>query len=498
MRLNRIKFTKEWLTGVKYFVALLLWAYIIYRAVFISITQDEAHSYLLAITDNWRQMAGTTNTHWLNTVFVRLMLFFPGHDAVWKLRLLSILSWIVYAWSANRLSDGFKNKWLGLVFFAALVLNPFMLLYFSLERGYALAFSFLLLSLFLASKRIRNNAFGSAEWVPVFFLAALASLANFSAFYFFMALTGLYVGYLILTRRLSQLFSSTSWKLWFIIISITLFTAVALFFVRSRNELYYGGTSLTTSMLGSMLYGSYYVDGHYSRYQSEGVPYLLSMNVPVPFQYAAFSLALALVIAFFYFGFRFIRSGKITFPFFSLSLLLFMLLINGLLHLLLNTPYLFSRTALVLYPVLITALFGILDTGHGKHNWRYFLAGSFLLVLVYNFSKSFSLKTYVEWPAQTHTEYTLDYLQKKGAKSVGLNLWDYSLLANYFSKAYPGRYTFDYILLPYFKEDKPLDRKIVEQLDYVVLAPPYDSTFIKTWKLEEVLPYSKTAIMKAP
>lgn len=493
-----MKWTNEWLTSVKYFVALLLWAYIIYRAVFLSITQDEAHSYLLAKTDNWRQMAGTTNTHWLNTIFVRLVLLLPGSDAVWKLRLLSILSWVVYAWSAIRLSDMLKNRWLGFACFAALVLNPFILLYFSLERGYAPAFAFLLLSLYIASKRLRNNAFGPAEWVPVFLLAALASLANFSAFYFFMALAVLYVGYIILTRRLSQLFSPASRKLWFIIVSITVFTAVALFFVRSRNELYYGGTSLTASMLGSMLHGSFYFDEHYSRYQTEGVRYLLSMNVPVPFQYVALGLALGLIIAFFYVGFRFTRTGKLTFPFFTLSLLLLMLLINGLLHLFFDTPYLFSRTALVLYPVLIMALFGILDTGPEKKIWRNILSGSFLLLLVYNFYKSFSLRTFVEWPVQTHTEYTLDYLQKKGAKNVALNPWDYALLANYFSKAYPGRYTFDYSVLPETTDGQYKERKTFEQHDYVVMVPPYDSTLLKTWKVKAVLPYSKTVITEAP
>jgi hypothetical protein len=93
-----------------------------------------------------------------------------------------------------------------------------------------------------------------------------------------------------------------------------------------------------------------------------------------------------------------------------------MLLINGLLHWILNTPYLFSRTALVLYPVLITGLFGLLDKGSGRKGWRNMLAGGFLLVLLYNLYKNFSLKTFVEWPVQTHTEYTLDYLQKNGAK----------------------------------------------------------------------------------
>jgi hypothetical protein len=280
-----------------------------------SLTQDEAHSYLLAKTDNWRQMAGTTNTHWLNTLFVRLMILLPGGDAVWKLRLFSVLSWAVYSRSAIRLSAALKNRWLGFVFFASLTLNPFMLFYFSLERGYAPAFAFLLLSLYLVSKRIKDNAFRPAEWVPVFLLAALASLANFSAFYFFMALTVLYLSYLAITKRYSPLLASSSWRFWFIIVSITAFTAVALFFVRSRNELYYGGTNLTASMLGSMLQGSYYIDEHFNMYQTEGTRYLLSMDVPMPFQHLALALFIALVLAFLWHGFHFSSQESSRFHF---------------------------------------------------------------------------------------------------------------------------------------------------------------------------------------
>lgn len=43
-------------------IATLLWCYIICQAFSISVTQDEAYSYLLVKTDYWRAMPGSANT----------------------------------------------------------------------------------------------------------------------------------------------------------------------------------------------------------------------------------------------------------------------------------------------------------------------------------------------------------------------------------------------------------------------------------------------------
>ncbi|MDP9229973.1 MAG: hypothetical protein M3O67_04775, partial [Bacteroidota bacterium] len=153
----KMKYWIKMRVKIQIVIALLLWSYIIYRAFFISITQDEAHTYLLVKTNNWRQAVGTTNTHWLNSFFIRIFLLLPEEDHMWKIRMLSILSWIVYSFSVIRLSSYFKNQWVGFIFFAIAILNPFLIFYFSLARGYAPACSFIMLSLWLAAKLIQAN-----------------------------------------------------------------------------------------------------------------------------------------------------------------------------------------------------------------------------------------------------------------------------------------------------------------------------------------------------
>src|SRR3954464_58162 len=88
-------------------ILLLLWIYIVYRATFLPITQDEAYSYLLIKTENWRQMTGTPNTHWLNSLFAKVFISLPGFDSMWKIRMLSMISWILYGYSTFKISSTF-------------------------------------------------------------------------------------------------------------------------------------------------------------------------------------------------------------------------------------------------------------------------------------------------------------------------------------------------------------------------------------------------------
>ena len=175
--------------AIYFLISLLLWLYIIYRAVAVPITEDEAHSYLLIKTDNWKQMAGTANTHWLNSLVAKIFISLPGPDAMWKIRMLSIITWPVYACSIFKISSAFTNKWVGMLFFLFAAANPFLVFYFSLSRGYAAACAFVMLSLWEAFRLMEKRESKPDKWMPVFVYAAIAALANFSAFYFFLSLS---------------------------------------------------------------------------------------------------------------------------------------------------------------------------------------------------------------------------------------------------------------------------------------------------------------------
>src|SRR5579875_2759648 len=107
---------------IKWLAVLLLWVYIILRAIYVPMTHDEAYSYLLIKTNYIKAMGGTANTHWLNSLGMKIGSLLLGDDP-WKLRIFSMLAWLIYGWSFINISERVKNKIVGIGLFVALVAN---------------------------------------------------------------------------------------------------------------------------------------------------------------------------------------------------------------------------------------------------------------------------------------------------------------------------------------------------------------------------------------
>ena len=201
------------MTTPQLIISLIVWVYIIYRAVLFEITQDEAYSYFLVKTNYWKALPGTYNTHWLNTLSTKIFLLLPGEDNVWKLRMLSILSWPVFALSIIKLCRRFDNRIIGWLFFFVCILNPYLVLYFSLERGYAVACALLVFSLWQTGKLIDLQEIHPQKWMRVFLPAALSVLGNFSLLYFFIGLVAVYMDHLIRIGKWRLLMTRSSFRL---------------------------------------------------------------------------------------------------------------------------------------------------------------------------------------------------------------------------------------------------------------------------------------------
>lgn len=470
-------------------IALLLWYYIIHRAFSISITQDEAYTYLLVKTNNWRQSAGTANTHWLNSLFMRLFLWMPGTDNMWKLRMLSILTWPLYSFSAIKLSVNIKNPLVGFVFFLTIIANPFVIFYFSLARGYAAACTFILLALWQAAKLIKLQEIRPRKWILVFLFAAVAALANFSAFYFFIALSATYSIQLLVKKSIRLILNKSALKWHVVVLGTFVFSISSLAFIRYKKELYYGGkNNIVDSLFGSMVKTFSYLGDSLRNYQTEGVSFLLSQQVSITYQVIGWLIFLLLIIAFLFSVYSFYVSKQFSLGSFSILICFFMVLLNATFHLLFNTPYLLERTVLILYPPLIVGLFGINDTirqhaESGKHI-RNTVCCLLIIFLSYNFYRSASLKTFKDWPVQTDTQACLNYLESSHAKNVGMSSWHYDVFINYYLHAYPDKYHFQYKGIPE-KITTAGNGKQLYDFDYILICPPYyDSTVFKSWDLK--------------
>jgi hypothetical protein len=156
-----------------------------YRACILQITNDEAYSYMLADAFGTsrklaQQLLGTANTHWLNTIWLMIASHTLGHNELW-LRLPNVLSAGVFTWYLLRIFSRQGHQVVLLIPIALILLNGYLMDFFSLCRGYGIGMGLEMIALHFMLQR--ND--GSRS--KVFLFLALATLANFSFLLFMVA-----------------------------------------------------------------------------------------------------------------------------------------------------------------------------------------------------------------------------------------------------------------------------------------------------------------------
>jgi hypothetical protein len=126
----------------------------VYRAAVQSVTYDEAYSYLWYAHNSWQSIfiGYLANNHILHSVLIKLMCDLFGASQL-GLRLPSLLAGLLFLISAMRLSRLLtpRSHVAATLAFLALSINPLILDYLSMARGYSLAlalFSFAMLVAF--------------------------------------------------------------------------------------------------------------------------------------------------------------------------------------------------------------------------------------------------------------------------------------------------------------------------------------------------------------
>ena len=389
---------------------------------------------------------------------MRLFLFFPGDDDPWKLRMLSLLSWPLYGYSVARLSVLFTNRWMAMAFFLAMVLNPFLLFFFSLGRGYAAACACITFSLWLASERLTKNQPTPRHWLPVFVWACLAVLCNFTALYFLIGLCVVYLIYLYQHKGMHQLLRRAARPLLHIVLATICFSAASLLFIDLYSgDLEHGGKSnLPKSLFGSLLANSVYV------------------KIPAAFKTVFGISVLGILMYSGLVGLHALRKTKIfNAPIFFILLMLLIVLLNFSFHLAFGIPYLLDRTTLIIFPLLTLFLFLFAKQLFWKLPGIVLVVVSGLIIILagVNFIKSFSLKYFKEWRKQEHSTKAFDFLQKQKVQNVAMDVWQYSVLENYYRAAFPGRYRFSWSPVNYTQLSDTTGASL-KNFDYVLLSAP--------------------------
>jgi hypothetical protein len=166
--------------------SVVLFTYSSLRATVLSFVHDESLSY--TIISGAPSFSGSSNDHPLNTWAMRWTSRLFG-DQEWSLRLPNLISYVLYLVAGLCLLRR-CDPVTCLLGSALLNLNPFLVDFFSLARGYGIAAGFSLASFSLMNEawHRRGSSFGKVLLASAFACAGLADFSHFAWIYVHLAM----------------------------------------------------------------------------------------------------------------------------------------------------------------------------------------------------------------------------------------------------------------------------------------------------------------------
>lgn len=394
----------------------MLMLYVILRGCMIDITDDEAWSFFNVKHFWWVETLCTGNTHWFNFVAIKLAIL-AGCHKVWQIRWFSIVSGIGFLFVAYLWLKTLGHFYLKCFGFCFLLLNPYLVEYLSLARGYTTALFFLALSLFFLMKAQTFNEKRQFGFLALLF-AGLSAIANFNFLYYFVAFCLVYFYEFYLKRGLSCFKQK---KLYVDLIFAGTTTTIILlafrFIVVCSNDIAaHGGRVFVPSVFGSF------------------IETLLYRHVSMPAQaitliaYVFFSLVLFAVI----FGIAKFKTHQNKVYVYASYILALMFLFSVINKWCFNVLYPNERTTLMFYPLMAIVLVAALC-----HICNALMMGKLTVCLLCvffagNFVRSLNVDTGYDHPYCKNTHSYIDFLNKNGAKNIGMSIEFYCTFYKYY------------------------------------------------------------------
>lgn len=377
------------------FIGFPAFMYVLYRAINIGVTYDEVWTLKGFVTLNFISILNYSpcdaNNHIMNTILIKL-LFLAGNHNLFIARLPNVLAFIIYIYFSYKIAYRFLSSFIGICLFLLLLLNPFVLDFFSLARGYGLSLGFLMASIYYFI------AFFSAKspkgLLLSFIFGALAVLSNFTLLNYFLAI--------LVVANLASLLFNTQFKFKqslkfssFVVIPLILILYEPVRKLSGNGSLYYGGnTGFYSDTLISL--------AKYTCYTPNS-SFIIASGLNAFILILAISVLLSL-----YYNRQILNTRNLL-----LSIIVFCISSVVMQHYLLGTLYLIDRTALFFYPLFILGSGFALDTYSEK--W---FSKVIATILVCSFSINFFLHANVyktaTWFFDAHTYSILNELNDIG------------------------------------------------------------------------------------
>ncbi len=473
-----INFGVKKITVYHFFIG-FLFVFAWYRAVQLSITHDEAYSLLNVVHINFNLMYGTANTHWLNSICMKISTFFLGYTGI-RYRLHSVISIIFFSYFIIKIFKEYKSSILILIPIVLLLLNHYLLDYFSLARGYGMSIMFDTIGFYYI---IQHN---EKEKFNIYLFLALAVFANYASIYI------LYCYFMVdcvklcfRDRKLLFLLSKSFYKNISPLILVSLWAIPNIYFIKYISKDLGAGewNGFIKDTLGVFFEKSYLISNEI----------LLQMLCGISFW------AMVLYVVF---NFKKIPNGfKSMFFLLFANFLLIQLLRYGL-----KIPFPSARTSLFfIVPFLICFSYFLIDILQSFYViiQYFFTIGLIAVILWFNIIKiDFSLTT--DWPMQQGIEkcfIDLFEIEKANIQNckIAMHCGHFGVYQNYYSFFKPNEYSSKVIYYGRFDDDNlsKEDCKYLNKQDYLFMYGNYESelyTFLDKSKLVMIRHYEKQQV----
>lgn len=446
-----------------FFLVYAVMFYIVVRALSMVMTHDEAYSFYNAKHFWWVETLCTGNTHWFNFLAMKTGVLF-GFEKASQLRWFTLLSSGVFLTTTYFWIKSLKDIPAKVVAFSIALLNPFLIDYLSLARGYSTALMFEVLSIVCYYLAFKNNK-RNLSTLSLFF-AGMAAIANFNFFYFFTAFSCLY----FYKYYLKQGFNFLREKLFYLeliyAVGIAAVVVKALQFITTcSNDIgAYGAEDMVTGVFMGYVHTLIYHES------------LLSIS---NIQILAYVLCVIVILAAAY-GIRFFKQHKCAWYTFASSLLLIMLVLTIFNKWCFEVLYPTYRTAFMFYPLIAMVLVGFVNTILTKQKVKAIITYTISVLLTGHFFTTISLHKSFDYWQQADTKTCFTYLDSIGAKRVGIAPELFGVYHNYYQLTDKYQFKFEgKSINTAFPNGLDASAKELQQYEYLVLFPPYNLSFYK-------------------
>ncbi|MES2512774.1 MAG: hypothetical protein V4580_01465 [Bacteroidota bacterium] len=447
----------------------LVW-YISYKAYYASFTHDESYSYTHYVHQSFMDIISYktpyTNNHILNTVLMKYCELFFGSSEM-ALRLPNCLAFIIYSLFVILLCYRHCREcvWFGYLLFT---LNPYLLDFFALARGYGLSVAFLMMSVYYLSVYFTSRNY----WHLIGFNlgAFLAVLSNFSLLNYYVAALIVYNSVELISNKHNYRFYQINKVNIVSVIILGLVLYEPLRRISKMNLLDFGGKNgFTEDTIGTAIYSLFY-EMHVPDFY---LGILKSMVIIVVVSIGSF-----IVFKFFKRDFAFLKSN-LPLVFCNLTLLAIVGM-TVLQHHMLGNDYYIHRFALFFYPLFMLNMVFLIAQVYKNGYVRSTLALSsiFVILLGYNLYTNHNLDYFKDWKQDRGVKNAMRMLtaehQKQPTKQIrlginwilepGTNFYRYTLDLKWLNPTHRRGITKydDYLLL--FKKDRDFENLSKKQV----------------------------------